>query len=372
MTNPVSSTSIKMFTNARHIDPGPHSKRPGSAPQDDASRLLSALQSNLGTNADTEAFKTLSEEYENAVSIGKGLEKAADSMQDGMRGEKISRLKQRIERLKEMLKFATPEQARKLIKELKSISKEFKAVAKDLGEAASSLSSISSGSVPTPSTNAAAAVSVTPGDDPSTPPGSTQAADAAGTATGQALPATPANTNQDGAKPNAAEDDAPAGAAESQDQTNLTGNPESNEDEPGSQKQQAEASTAIAAYTTASNEDDKRSSAARAGLLQGQRDTLKELAADIQYIAARLKLLLKQSADSDDKEAEKDLKKINKLLREGERELGHPDLNQGLAHATSPSPDTASDVPTPTGVSNVATGTYLSVLPVAVVSDISV
>lgn len=372
MTNPVSSTSIKMFTNARHIDPGPHSKRPGSAPQDNASRLLSALQSNLGSNVDNEAFKTLSEEYENAVSIGRGLKKAADSMQDGMRGEKISRLKQRIERLKEMLKFATPEQARKLIKELKSISKEFKAVAKDLGEAASSLSSIASGAVPTPSANTADAVPVTPGGDASAPPGSTQPADDAGIATGQVLPATPADAKRDVAKPGAAQDDPAAGAAGSQDQTNLVGNPESGEGEPGSQKQQAEAYTAIAAYTAASNEDDKRSSAARAGVLQGQRDTLKELAADIKYVAARLKLLLKQSADADDKEAAKDLKKIDKLLREGERELGHPDLNQGLAHSSSPSPGTASDVPTPTGVSNVATGSYLSATPVAVVSDISV
>lgn len=372
MTIPVSITSTTLLTSARNIDAGPHWKQSGSAPQDDASRLLGALQSNLGINANNEAFKTQSEEYENAVLIGKDLKRAADSMKDGMRGEKISRLEQRIERLKEMLKFATPEQARKLIKELKSISKEFKAVAKDLGEAASSLSSISSGSVPTPSANTAAAVPVTPGVDASAPPGSTQPIDVTRTETGQASSTAPANTFREFADPNANKDELPGNATETQSRPLPAGIAETNENGVDDRKQQVEVSTAITAYTSVSNEDDNRVLVARKSLLQQQRDALKELAADIKYITARLKQLLKQSSDADDKDAAKDLKKINKLLHEGKRELAHPDLNDGLAGVTSQVSDTAPGAPAPTGVLNLSTGTNLSVAPVNVVSDISV
>ncbi len=57
-----------------------------------------------------------------------------------MRKQKIEMVQKRIERLKEMLRFATPEQAKRLLKELKQISKEFKSASQDLKSAGQGLS----------------------------------------------------------------------------------------------------------------------------------------------------------------------------------------------------------------------------------------
>ncbi len=75
--------------------------------------------------------------------------------------EKAGMLRQRLEMLKEMLRFATPEMARALAQELKSIAKELKAVGQSVGNSSSaSITSISESEAAVP-TEAAGAASAT-------------------------------------------------------------------------------------------------------------------------------------------------------------------------------------------------------------------
>jgi hypothetical protein len=75
--------------------------------------------------------------------------------------EKAGMLRQRLEMLKEMLRFATPEMARALAQELKSIAKELKAVGQSVGNSSSaSTTSISESEAAVP-TEAAGAASAT-------------------------------------------------------------------------------------------------------------------------------------------------------------------------------------------------------------------
>ena len=75
--------------------------------------------------------------------------------------EKAGMLRQRLEMLKEMLRFATPEMAKALAQELKSIAKELKAVGQSVGNSSSaSITSISESEAAVP-TEAAGAASAT-------------------------------------------------------------------------------------------------------------------------------------------------------------------------------------------------------------------
>lgn len=106
--------------------------------QDDenAGRQIGAFGQKLMSFAEDGPFKNLSSDFlkdmEKSLEVGNMLQQAADSMEDNQRQDSIEKLKKRIAELKERLKFATPEQAKALLRELKQIGKEFKAAAQSL------------------------------------------------------------------------------------------------------------------------------------------------------------------------------------------------------------------------------------------------
>lgn len=99
-------------------------------------RQIGALGEKLMSYAEDGPFKDLSSDFlkdmEKDLEVGNMLQQAADSMEDSQRSDKINKLKTRITELKERLKFATPQQAKALLRELKQISKEFKLAAQSL------------------------------------------------------------------------------------------------------------------------------------------------------------------------------------------------------------------------------------------------
>lgn len=74
---------------------------------------------------------------EDMLKLGNSLEDAVAKAKDDQRSEKIARIEQRVEALKEQLKFASPSQAKALIRELKQLGQEFKLAAQSLSEGGS-------------------------------------------------------------------------------------------------------------------------------------------------------------------------------------------------------------------------------------------
>ncbi len=76
-------------------------------------------------------------EVEDSLQLGNSLQDAMAKAKDDQRAEKIARLQQRIDALKERLKFASPAQAKALIRELKKLGQDFKLAAQSLSEGGS-------------------------------------------------------------------------------------------------------------------------------------------------------------------------------------------------------------------------------------------
>ena len=105
-----------------------------------AAQTLTTFLTATGSAEDEDKAKSLFETYKDSVELNNSLSRSVESNKDALRSQKISKAKERIERLKEMLRFATPEQAKRLLKELKQVAKEFKSASQDLKSAGQSLS----------------------------------------------------------------------------------------------------------------------------------------------------------------------------------------------------------------------------------------
>ncbi|MEH0070658.1 hypothetical protein V6L77_10545 [Pannonibacter sp. Pt2-lr] len=77
------------------------------------------------------------EDVEGLLQLGNSLEDAVAKAKDDQRADKIARIEQRIEALKERLKFASPAQAKALIRELKQLGQDFKLAAQSLSDGGS-------------------------------------------------------------------------------------------------------------------------------------------------------------------------------------------------------------------------------------------
>ncbi|WP_430514077.1 hypothetical protein [Pannonibacter phragmitetus] len=77
------------------------------------------------------------EGVEELLQLGNSLEDAVAKAKDDQRTDKIARIEQRIEALKERLKFASPAQAKALIRELKQLGQDFKLAAQSLSDGGS-------------------------------------------------------------------------------------------------------------------------------------------------------------------------------------------------------------------------------------------
>ncbi|MTI43225.1 hypothetical protein JM93_03811 [Roseibium hamelinense] len=75
-------------------------------------------------------------DFKDAVDLNSTLSRAVKDGADAERQLRIERLTQQIERMKEMLKFVTPEKAEKMLKELQQLAKTFRTASIELRKAA--------------------------------------------------------------------------------------------------------------------------------------------------------------------------------------------------------------------------------------------
>ncbi len=103
---------------------------------EDSSRQMSAAGDKLISLAEDGPFEHLSDDFlegmKDDLEVGHLLQQASDSLEDSQRQDSIEKIKRRIEELKERLKYATPQQAKALLRELKQIGKEFKTASQSL------------------------------------------------------------------------------------------------------------------------------------------------------------------------------------------------------------------------------------------------
>ncbi|GAB2185401.1 hypothetical protein [Roseibium sp. LAB1] len=285
-----------------------------------AQTLTTFLGASGSADAEDKA-KSLFETYKDSVELNNSLSRSVEANKDALRSQKINKAKERIERLKEMLRFATPEQAKRLLKELKQISKEFKSASQDLKSAGQSLSGGLSGpSALAGMSNVTGAAAVTAGAGLQV--AGTQApvtAMDATTSISQANVTAPASEADAAslASENQVTDASPTG----QDQAGQSQNGEEKDgtspEEQGSKSWQEDLKAAILTYTERQQETDIAHAASRRSGLQGDKEALAKIAADIKSLAAQIERLLKR----DNRESKKDLKDVRDDLKDGIKAL---------------------------------------------------
>lgn len=102
--------------------------------KDRAIRLVEATTLQTGEEA-TEAEEMV-EDYKEAVDLNSSLSRAVKDGADTEREMRIERMAQKIKSLKEALQFATPEKAKRMLRELQQISKDFRTASVELRKAA--------------------------------------------------------------------------------------------------------------------------------------------------------------------------------------------------------------------------------------------
>ncbi|WP_422375269.1 hypothetical protein [Roseibium sp.] len=255
-----------------------------------AGTLVQAIAKSGAEDAEDKA-KSLFDTFKESVELGNGLERAAQDSQDAMRKQKIELMAKRIEQLKELLRFATPEQAKRMLKELKQLSREFKSVSKELGSSAEGLASAAS------SGNLQSTTSVS-----STP--------SSVTGTGS----TASGTDQEPRRTEPVS--APNRTADPSTEESASANED--EKQPG---WQVELSAAISSYTQSQLESEETYSTTRRERLKQDKEDLGKIASSLEQLADALERL----AD-DDKDARKDLKNIRNNLEDGVDALRDVDL----------------------------------------------
>ncbi|MEM5584458.1 hypothetical protein WNZ15_18485 [Roseibium sp. AS2] len=285
-----------------------------------SNKLSTAVTLITTIGSDTEdAAQSLFDSYKESVELTSSLARSVENNQDSMRSQKISQIKQRIEQLKEMLRFASPEQAERLLKELKQISKEFKSAAQGLAKAGSALAAGSSvstiaasatGHVDTATASAGAVV------NPAAAVAETTAATASTGAPVTTTGPLPANT------PSEEE----GGAAQTSSET-IPGEQDAQDENAG---WQADLTAAIQTYADRQEEADKAHQSGQVETLKAQREELRKIARDIKMLADQLERL----AEDDDEDAHKALKDVRGNMTAGDRALNDPELERALETGT--------------------------------------
>ncbi|WP_430514076.1 hypothetical protein [Pannonibacter phragmitetus] len=281
------------------------------------------------------------------------LKNSASQSDNNKRADKIAQIEQKIESLKQRLKFATPAQARALIRELKELGKEFKEAAQSLSSGGGGASAAMTGATAIPVT-AAAGTSAVAGATGAGGTGAQTAGVGANSAAQSAAGGTGAAVSQaQGADAGAAqtqanqtsnaqpavdaggEGDATASATgETQqassetDDADATAGAEAiagNEDDGKALALQTSMREAIAGYTAAKPSDQDKAerkqaadrAAADAAIKSGDHDKLSKLKKEIDLIAKQIEAL----ADKDDPEQRRELEKAKRELAEGQKAL---------------------------------------------------
>jgi ElaB/YqjD/DUF883 family membrane-anchored ribosome-binding protein len=279
-----------------------------------------------GSAEDEDKAKSLFETYKDSVELNDSLSRSVEANKDALRSQKINKAKERIEQLKEMLRFATPEQAKRLLKELKQISQEFKSAAQSLKSAGQSLSGGVSGPGALPGlsnvTGTAAATAGAGLQVVETQAPVTDTAATAGVSQARATASAPEAETASEASGNQA-------SGSSQTNQNQAGQSQNGEEQDGFSPEgqepeswQEDLKAAILSYTERQQETDRAHTAGRKSRLQGDKEALAKIAADIKSLASQIERLLKR----DDRESKKELKDVRDDLNDGLKALRDTDF----------------------------------------------
>lgn len=318
------------------VSPFANSSRQDAFARSGSSALLAASQRLAETIAgsakdgDEDAARSLFETFKDSVELSNQVAKSVEQTRDSARSEKVSRIKQRIEQLKELLRFATPEQAKRMLRELKQISREFKAAAKELGAAGGQMAG-----------QATAPVAAAAGGAPVSGDGSVQTAGTSAMASEQISVGTGLATAADSASgannsPDSGTSEAAPGAtgASQRDQNGALAedDAQTQDGEPGWKEDLA---VAIRSYTEQKGKAEESEKAARAAGLEDEKEALRKLARDIKLLARQLKAKAEEGKDKNERDDETDrsFDAISRNLQEAEREL-----NRAGPAASAPPP----------------------------------
>jgi len=265
------------------------------------------------TEEEQKAAQGLLEDFKDAVETSFNMSRALQDNKDALREERLARIEARIEQLKELLRFATPEQAKRLLKELKQISKEFSSAANGLKKAAGDLGGGSGSSLSTTANAVSSVISNTLGSASQPPIASNQVA--VGSSAAEVVTATriaePAVTNTD------------TGTL-----SEYTGIKDRNAAGRGSKtrEEQTEALKAgVFAYAEQQAKSESAHKDSRIAGMRDEQDRLRKVGDDIEFLAKWLEAL----AEKDD-ETEDDLGKIRDELKAGGDDLNDPELVETL------------------------------------------
>ncbi|TYC52843.1 hypothetical protein FMN50_16760 [Rhodobacterales bacterium] len=317
-----------------------------------ASETLAKALSGTPGSEDEERARSLFETFKDSVEISSQLARSAEQSRDSARSEKVSKLKQRIEQLKEMLRFATPEQAKRMLKELKQISREFKAAAKDLGNASSAAAGGTGGAAAMANSGAGVSGIVNAGE---TSPGG----EVSTVAATSALSEDPAATANGAPAASALSDTGTTGSSQDDNQTGVPGEEQPEEDARDTKDTaswKADLTSAIQSYTEQKRDNDRAEKAGRQAALDQERDVLRKLARDIKQLAKQLKS--KAEEDEDDRKSNEDYKAVARNLQDAERELNRFEIQP----ASGP---TSQDVGSATGTATYSATTTLPATTIA-------
>ncbi|EAV44678.1 hypothetical protein SIAM614_07358 [Roseibium aggregatum IAM 12614] len=296
-----------------------------------AAQTLTTFLGATGSAEDEDKAKSLFETYKDSGELNNSLSRSVESNKDALRNQKINKAKERIERLKEMLRFATPEQAKRLLKELKQVAKEFKSASQDLKSAGQSLSGGATGA------DALAGVSNATGTPTVTADTGTLVAGAQAPVTGVTATASisdasvPTSTPEAGTASPASDGKARGTdqAGQSQEGQGQTDQSQDGEDQDGSSPEEQKSGSwkedlkaAILTYAERQQETDRAHTASRRSGLQGDKEALAKMADDIKSLAAQIERLLKR----DDRDSKKDLKDVREDLKDGIKALRDTNL----------------------------------------------
>ena len=309
-----------------------------------AAQTLTTFLGANGSADDEDKAKSLFETYKDSVELSDGLARSVENNKDAMRRQKIEMVQKRIERLKEMLRFATPEQAKRLLKELKQISKEFKSASQDLKSAGQGLSG---GGVGTGVLSGASNVAATA--DVITGAGTQVNATSALVETVPAAASSPETQIPVSGSETGAATSGPESQATGQAQTGAEQDGSSaGAQEPDSWREDLKA--AVLTYTEQQQETNKALAASRRSGLQGDKEALAKMAEDIKSLAQQIERLLKR----DERDTKKDLKDVRADLKDGVKALRASDFSAQPGPASTASPAGTDGVSTATGSTSVS------------------
>lgn len=291
-------------------------------PQDKSAKSAQNLVKNLNTTdaplseKEEEAAKSLVNDFTEVTQLNATLAQSVKDNQDAMRKEKIERIEQRIKQLKEMLRFATPEQAERLLKELKQVSKDFSSAAQGLNKDASNMGTGAPNAAVEAAANAfSSVIDNTLGSpptlqlDPVTAPATVPVQDTAATAASGQV----------------------SGMA-----------------------QKEELKAVIYAYADQQAIADKTHFEQRVEGMREEHEALRKIGQELKMLAKWLEAL----AEKDDEDTKDDLDEIKDALKTADENLNDPDLRQtlgldleGLIGSGSSGPVSVSSVSVETSVS---------------------